>query len=541
MGRSSTLEETSRFVTERDDHQLAGEELDVARRAVTVALLVSVAPDGFHPVMGLLPPRVDLVRMLDHLGSRGAVEPHVSLTPADRVILQEVVYATLILALEESETTAYQALRSTSGTAEVDRTALVALESLAGLALALQGDGRLARADGALGPASVHGASLVSPALNALADSIGLPVWIANADLTLEWINPALEEILEAGREQVQGTPWARWCDPTDQTRTSQVVDAARLEQRNWSLELGVGPSGGPYTRLLVVAAPRQCPAGSLLGWTGICFDVTANAQLWTRLEPVTRPLVADAARSHLLLDQLPGVIWTTDLELRCTSSLGAGLRALDVAPNALVGMPVANIVRATDDLHPALQAHRAALAGESARYRDTVMGREWETYIEPLRDPRGEIVGCVGLSLDITDTLAREQHNRQLMRQLEFAQSVARMGSWEVDMSTGKWLWSDEAYRLLGAEPGAIEPSFEAFLGRVHPDDRDRLVERHTERKRVGEGYEMPYRLVRFDGEVRQMRGSVRFEHDADGTLMRVAGILQDITPLDGVVAPDR
>lgn len=502
---------------------------------MSVALVVDGASDDFHPVRALLPPQSDMVRVLDAIGWPGTPETHVSLAPLDQVVLREVVYATLILALEEGEKGTYEALRSTSGASRVDPTALVALRSLAGLALTLQGSDRFRSPDAALSPHRDGGEPLVPLALNALADSIGLPVWITDSDFVIEWTNPAWAAVVRADLEQVRGTPWAQWCDPADQSRATQVVDAARLEQRTWSLELGIGPPGGPYTRLLVIAAPRQCPAGSLLGWTGICFDVTANAQLWTRLEPVTRPLVADTARAHLLLDQVPGVIWTTDLELRCTSSLGAGLRVLGVAPNALVGMPVAEIIGTTDDRCPALQAHRTALGGESARYRDTVMGREWETCLEPLRDPRGEIVGCVGLSLDITDSLMREQHNRQLMRQLEFAQRVGRMGSWEVDLGTGKWLWSDEAFRLLGYEPGTVDPSFELFIERVHPADQEGLRERHLEGMHTGQGYEIEYRLVRVDGEVRRMRGVVAFEHDPDGTLIRVAGILQDISPLKG------
>lgn len=515
-----------------ETYQIGGRELSTARRAVAVALLIRAISGGVETVRELLPSDAEMARVLDMLDRCETRDGPVPLGPEDRAVLELVVYAALILAIQEGERNAFVALQSASGADDVDVAALSALESLAALAFWLKVPERRRHEDATTDPNLWIGEMLISPALSALADAIALPVWICDADLAFEWVNLAFAAILGTDAQAVRGTSWRHWCAPADSLRVGQLIEEARDDQRNFTIEAGAGPPGGPFVRLLMIVAPRQCPAGSLLGWTGICFDVTADAQLWTRMEPVTRPVVADTARTHLLLDQLPGVLWTTDLGLICTSCLGAGLRTLGLAPNALVGMPVAQIVGSSDERAPAVRAQMAAVGGESARYRDTAMGREWETYVEPLRDARGHIVGCIGLSLDITDSLAREHNRQRLMRQLEFAQAVGRMGSWELEIGTGQWLWSDEAYRLLGTEPGGVAPSLEAFLDRVHPDDRERLRERHEEALRSGEGFEMAYRLVGFDGRVRQMRGVVRFEHGADGTLVRLAGIFQDVGP---------
>jgi PAS domain-containing protein len=452
-----------------------------------------------------------------------------------RCILQDVVYATLILALEEGARSAYEALRSAAGTAGVDLAALNAIESLAGLALRLQIPGQVPRTHPEPRSSTDVGEELIASALSALADSIALPVWISDPGFVLEWTNPAFAELLGADLKRVRGMPWYRWCDPVDTKRVAQVLEAAGLEQRNWSIEAGAGPEGGPYTRLLMVAAPRLSLAGRLLGWTGICFDVTRNATLPSRLESVTRPLMADAAKTQALLRQFPGMMWTTDLELCCTFAHGAAFLDRGAEPTQLVGRSLGEIVGSSDPSHPALQAHRAALAGNSVSYPDAYAGRVFDAHVEPLRDPRGNVAGCIGLAVDVTERIAREREQQQLARQLGFGQRVGRLGTWEVDVRTGEWLWSDEAFRLLGAEPGVIEPCFETFLERVHPDDRDRLQRRHVEGVRTGQGYDCQYRLVRFDGRVRQMRGVVEFEHGADGALLRIAGILQDLTPIDG------
>lgn len=68
-------------------------------------------------------------------------------------------------------------------------------------------------------------------------------------------------------------------------------------------------------------------------------------------------------------------------------------------------------------------------------------------------------------------------------------AERAARIGSWERDGRSGEMTWSAGLYDLLGLPPGSVTPSPEAFLARVHPADRARLLRRQSEtRARGGE-----------------------------------------------------
>jgi len=513
---------------------LQGRELNTARRVLAVALISEAVSGGFGTVSGVLPSRAEVVRVLDALDWPGAPEDPVTVDSEDRWVLERVVFATLVLALEEGERTAAMALEPASEPAEIDTSGLVALERIASLAALLRAPAGESVRVGGETPAEQLGDPLISPAMSSLAGALGLPVWIADRAFKMEWVNPACAAVLGATAEEVQGSTWHRWCAPEDRDRVAQVVDGAALEQRNFTVEAAAGAPGGPYTRLLVIAAPRMCPAGRLLGWAGICFEVADGESAWVRAESLARTHGVSAARTHVLLDQLPGMIWTTDRDLRCTSSQGAGLHALELEPNQIVGLTFEEFAGVDDPEHPALRAHLAALNGQSSHYRDSHAGRAYDVYVEPLTDPRGCVTGCIGISHDVTDVVARERQHKQLLRQLNFAQSVARIGSWECDMATGEWLWSDEAYRLLGAEPGSIEPSFATFIDRVHSDDRGALAERHRDCFERGIGYEANYRLVRFDGQIQPMRGVVRFERDDEGQITRIAGILQAVSTYD-------
>ncbi|MCA9072575.1 MAG: response regulator, partial [Planctomycetaceae bacterium] len=78
----------------------------------------------------------------------------------------------------------------------------------------------------------------------------------------------------------------------------------------------------------------------------------------------------------RLLTNQLPAVLWTTDLDLKITSSLGAGLGRLNLLPGQVVGMTISEYFEARDDSDGPLQAHLEALEGESVSFETKVRGR---------------------------------------------------------------------------------------------------------------------------------------------------------------------
>ena len=111
-----------------------------------------------------------------------------------------------------------------------------------------------------------------------------------------------------------------------------------------------------------------------------------------------------DDASLRLLLSQVPAVLWTTDRDLRFTSSQGAALASRGYDPKQFLGMPLTQFYATDDTAHPSIAAHLRALKGESCTYEDQVWGGWWESQVEPLRDPSGAIVGVVGISLDVSE-----------------------------------------------------------------------------------------------------------------------------------------
>jgi len=107
----------------------------------------------------------------------------------------------------------------------------------------------------------------------------------------------------------------------------------------------------------------------------------------------------------------------------------------------------------------------------------------------------------------------------------------IAAAGSYEYLAHTGRSIWSDSLYRILGAEPGELEPSFETFIRHVHPGDRERALRAVSE---LLAGREVPmqgFRVRRKDGRERYVLTHRAVERDSAGRLARLHGVVLDVT----------
>lgn len=231
----------------------------------------------------------------------------------------------------------------------------------------------------------------------------------------------------------------------------------------------------------------------------------------------------------RMLFARVPATVWTTDRSLRLTSLAGAlSGRVPDGAP-APLGLTVGELVGSGDPVHPALAHHRAALAGTSGRFRSRFADRTYDVRVEPLQDEDGEILGCVGLAVDATEEVEREERLRRSEARLLESQRLARIGSWEWDVTTNRVDWSDELFRIYGLAPGEFDGSYEAFLRLVVEEDRPLTESAILTAVRTGGPLAYDHRVRRADGAVRRLHTVA--ERTGDGTGTRLAGSCWDVT----------
>jgi PAS domain S-box-containing protein len=149
-----------------------------------------------------------------------------------------------------------------------------------------------------------------------------------------------------------------------------------------------------------------------------------------------------------------------------------------------------------------------------------------------------GTLLGLVAIAaggwtvlLGSLKRMRAEEALRESEARLDRAQAVAGIGSWELELATGRTTWSKELYRILGVSSETYDPSVDKGVVFVHPDD-------HPEVRRwmaaLAAGIEQgarETRHIRSDGQVRLLRVDGRPMIDADGVIRRLVGTMQDVT----------
>lgn len=109
-------------------------------------------------------------------------------------------------------------------------------------------------------------------------------------------------------------------------------------------------------------------------------------------------------AQLRLIADQLPAYLWTTDADLRLTSFRGRGFAGREAEVRERLGLTLSQFFQTDDPEFAPIVAHRRTLGGEPAGYEIALYRRVFQVRVEPLRDGRGRITGCLGLGVDITE-----------------------------------------------------------------------------------------------------------------------------------------
>ena len=130
----------------------------------------------------------------------------------------------------------------------------------------------------------------------------------------------------------------------------------------------------------------------------------------------------------------------------------------------------------------------------------------------------------------DISERRYAEERLKRSELRLAQAQRVAHIGSWEWDTELDLVAWSDELYSIFGLEPEEFGGSYQAFLERVHPDDRERVDAAIGEARRTRSPFDVNHRIVRPDGEVRVLHAQGEIMPAGSGAL-RMFGTAHDVT----------
>ena len=155
----------------------------------------------------------------------------------------------------------------------------------------------------------------------------------------------------------------------------------------------------------------------------------------------------------------------------------------------------------------------------------------------------KGKIEGVIVMSRDVTDIVKSEKILEEKIDELNEAQQIAQLGSWDWDVGANEVRWSEQMYRMYGYKNERFRVTFERAVERMLPEHAEQA--RVTMREHILEAqalfrekglteYSTPaveYSIVLPDGSAKAMRAAGKIILSGEGNVSRLIGTVQDIT----------
>jgi len=150
---------------------------------------------------------------------------------------------------------------------------------------------------------------------------------------------------------------------------------------------------------------------------------------------------------------------------------------------------------------------------------------------VNPICDADGAVVGAIAVLEDMTEIRRAEAEATASEMRLRLAHSAAELGTWHWSAIDGSNVWDEQMHRIYGLPPGGFDGSWDAWVGSIHPDDRDEamaVVQRAMEERAT---YVLRHRIVRPDGKPRWIEAHGKVLVAPDGSPAGTIGCVQDVT----------
>lgn len=144
-------------------------------------------------------------------------------------------------------------------------------------------------------------------------------------------------------------------------------------------------------------------------------------------------------------------------------------------------------------------------------------------------------VAAQMGIARAQANLLEQDKQQQLKLQQSEAslaaAQKIAHIGSWEFDLVTNKFTWSEEVFRIFGLDSTAPEPTSAQLLQMCHPDDRELFQQTFTHAISQGIPYKKEFRFLHPSGQILYVeeRGEAVFNETRE--VIKLLGTVMDIS----------
>mgnify|MGYP003866873545 CR=1 FL=1 len=187
----------------------------------------------------------------------------------------------------------------------------------------------------------------------------------------------------------------------------------------------------------------------------------------------------------------------------------------------------------------PAKEDTNISLGKMNVFHCDGACSETQRQHLTELAKRLGRVLSHRGSLQKLKDELRSTQVRE---RRLLESQTLAKMGQWDLDLTTNTLVWSEGIYDIFRVDPNKFGASYEAFLNAIHPDDRGFVNNAYTNSLITRKSYNIVHRLLFEDGTIRFVNEICRSEFDPNtGEPLYSVGVVQDITELKHAQEMDR
>jgi PAS domain S-box-containing protein len=286
------------------------------------------------------------------------------------------------------------------------------------------------------------------------------------------------------------------WVDPQDRQR---LVTGLKKTGEVENLEARFRAKNGDIMYGLMSA--------SMLELKGIPHIISITHDI-TERKQAEETLRESGQMLHTVLENFPGVVFWKDAQsnyLGCNYSfaVGAGLNSpIEVIGKTDFDMPWKTTEAANyrADDREVMEKGKTKLHIIEIQHQIDNHVIWFDTSKIPLRNSKGQVIGVLGVSTDITERKRAEEAQRESEERLRLAVLAGHMGTWDRNFLSGQLNWSVECKTMFGLAP-EVEMTDERFMQAVHPEDRvptDLAIREALEKQT---DFDMEYRVIWSDG----------------------------------------
>lgn len=277
-------------------------------------------------------------------------------------------------------------------------------------------------------------------------------------------------------------------------------------------------------------------------------FLITAVTNMMRKAKVRADILASDHERAKLelenseasfreLADSIPQLAWTADTNGHITWFNKQWYDYTGTTPEEVTGFTWPAKVQHPDYMnisHARYEEHiRSGKAWEDTFPLRSRTG-EWRWFLSralPIHDAGGKIVRWFGTNTDITEQREARNQIHETSERYKLALDAGKIGVWEMELGSPEITWSPLQYRIFDVDPATSPLTYEVFMSRIHPDDKEKVGREFEAAVRDRRPFRLSYRAVWRDGSVHWVKADGKTYYDASGKPVRMIGTNIDIT----------